>query len=316
MVRRGVVLAALAAGLFLVGLAAGRAQAAGAVTGATIETRHLLVSDATGRLPDAQLQALAGHAQDVLERMLELWGVEARTESLGKIRLIYDEPLRGHCTSICYVGGQGGGSQGGGKQGRAVRVFGCAQAPLMLAHKFTAALMPQPDKLLRNMLGAISELRLGNPASFPICNQDVDDWVRSFARSGTLIPLGQLGPDHESWGMREAGGGRLMAFDRMRQQRAYAEAGSFARYLAATHGLNSLKRLTRLSRTQARPWREAFEGADLGELEARWLESVNAGGAGREEQAGRLVRVMSAGAGPGAGDPCARARQMAAGEGR
>jgi len=50
-------------------------------------------------------------------------------------------------------------------------------------------------------------------------------------------------------------------------------------------------------------------------LEARWLESLQAGGAGREEQAGRLVRVMNVGAGPGAGDPCARAQQMA-GEGR
>jgi len=303
--NRALAVALLVAGLLLAGLSH--------AAGASIETPHLIVSDATGKLPDGQLKALAEHAQATLERMLELWGCDAQTESLGKILLIYDEPLRGHCTSICSVGGQGGGRAGGpagGKPTRSVRVFGCAEAPLMVAHKLTNALMPQPDKLLRNMMGAISELRVGNPASFPACNQDVDDWVRSFVRSGTLLPLSQLGPDHESWGMRDAGGGRLMAFDRHRQQRAYAEAGSFARYLAAAYGLDGLKRLTRLSRMQTRPWREAL-GADLGELEARWLESVQAGGAGREEQAGRLVRVMNA----GPGDPCARARQVA-GEGR
>ncbi|MDQ7835678.1 MAG: hypothetical protein RDU24_09880 [Humidesulfovibrio sp.] len=276
-----------------------RAQAAGAV----VETRHLLASDATGRLPDGQLQALAEQAQATLDRLLELWGCPAQTETFGKILLIYDEPLRGHCTSTCFVRGQRGG-RASGEPTRTVRVFGCAEAPLMLAHKFTAALMPQPDKLLRNMMGAISEMRLGNPMSFPACGQDVDDWVRSFARGGTLIPLGQLGPDHESWGMRDLGGGRLMALDRVRQLRAYAETASFARYLEAAHGLDSLKRLTRLSRTQARPWQEAL-GADLAELEARWLESLKAGGAGREEQAGRMARVM----GRGFGDPCALAQR-------
>ncbi len=298
--------ALLAAGLLLGGLLpVGSAQA----SSATVETQHLLVSDATGNVPDARLKALAEYAQATLERMLDLWGCDARVDSLGKIHVIYDEPLRGHCSSICYVGGQGGGRTGylsGGSPTRSVRVFGCVEAPLMLAHKFTAALMPQPDKLLRNMLGAISELRLGNPASFPSCGLGVDDWVRSFMRSGTLIPLGQLGPDHESWGMRDGGGGRLMAFDRYRQQRAYAEAGSFAHYLAAVHGLDGLMRLTRLSRMQARPWRAAL-GADLDELEARWLESLKADGAGREERIGRLVRVMNA----GPGDPCARARRVA-----
>lgn len=284
----------------------GRAQAAGAV----VETRHLLASDATGRLPDGQLQALAEQAQATLDRLLELWGWPAQTETLGKILLVYDEPIRGHCTSTCVMGGQGSG-RSGGKPTRTVRVFGCAEAPLMLAHKLTAALMPQPDKLLRNMMGAISEMRLGNPASFPACGQDVDDWVRSFGRSGTLIPLGQLGPDHESWGMRDLGGGRLMAFDRVRQQRAYAETASFARYLEAAHGLDGLKRLTRLSRTQARPWQEAL-GADLAELEARWLESLKAGGAGREEQVGRLARVM----GSGHRDPCAQAQRAASGPSR
>jgi len=281
----------------------GRAQAAGAV----VETRHLLASDATGRLQDGQLQALAEQAQATLDRLLELWGCPAQTETFGKILLIYDEPFHGHCTSTCFVGRKEGG-RAGGESTRTVRVFGCAEAPLMLAHKFTAALMPQPDKLLRNLMGAISEMHLGNPRSFPACGQDVDDWVRSFARSGTLVPLDQLGPDHESWGMRDQGGGRLMAFDRVRQQRAYAETASFARYLEAAHGLEGLKRLTRLSRAQARPWKEAL-GAELADLEGRWLESLKEGGMGREEQVGRLARVM----GSGFGDPCAQAQRAVPG---
>jgi len=181
----------------------------------------------------------------------------------------------------------------------------------VLAHKLTSALMPQPDKLLRNMWGALSEARVGDPVSFPACGQDVDDWVRAAGRAGMRIPLAELGPDHESWGMRDEGNGRLRPFDRHRQQRAYAEAASFAKYLAAAYGLDALKRVQRLSHTSsARPWREAL-GADLDELEARWLQSLQEGAPGREERVGRLERILNA----GSGDPCEYARRMA-GQGR
>ena len=286
----------------------------GAALGATLETEHLRVEDATGSLGPERLAALAALVEARLVAVAEFWGVAAQTQSLGKIRVLYDAPLRGQCTATFFQPGGGGQGQGGQNQGglnRTVRVFGCDEAPLMLSHKLTSALMPQPDKLLRNMLGALSEDRTGAALSFPACGQDVDDWARAAARGGVLIPLAQLGPDHASWGMRDEGGGRLAAFDRPRQQRAYAEAASFARYLAATYGLDALLRLQRLSHTSgARTWREAL-GADLDELEAGWLRSLRAGSTGREEHVGRLVRILNA----GPGDPCERARK-AAGEGR
>lgn len=271
-----------------------------------LETEHLSVQDTTGALGEARLSAFAARVEASLAAVLELWRLDAQAPSQGKIRVLYDEPLRGQCTATFF---QPGGLASG--KPRSVRVFGCAEAPLMLAHKLTSALMPQPDKLLRNMLGALSEERVGDPASFPACGQDADDWVRAAGRSGMRIPLAELGPDHESWGMRDEGNGRLRPSDRQRQQRAYAEAASFANYLAATYGLDALLRLQRLSHSSgARPWREAL-GADLDELEARWLESLREGSTGREEQVGRLVRILNA----GPGDPCERARR-AAGEGR
>ncbi|SNR97262.1 hypothetical protein SAMN04488503_2120 [Humidesulfovibrio mexicanus] len=267
---------------------------------AQLETEHLRVQDTTCSLGEQRLSDFAERAEASLGAVLALWGLDAQVSSQGKIRVLYDEPLRGQCTATFF---QPGGRVPGGA--RSLRVFGCAEAPLMLAHKLTSALMPQPDKLLRNMAGALSEQRVGDPMSFPACGQDVDDWVRAAVRSGTRIPLAELGPGHASWGMRDEGGGRLRSFDRQRQLRAYAEAASFAKYLADTYGLEALKRLQRLSHTSgARPWREAL-GADLDELEARWLDSLREGSAGREERVGRLVRVLNA----GVGDPCERARR-------
>ncbi|MHC1752417.1 hypothetical protein [Humidesulfovibrio sp.] len=282
----------------------------GAALGATLETEHLRVEDATGSLGPERLAALAALVEARLAAVAQFWGVDPQTQSLGKIRVMYDAPLRGQCTATFFQPGGRGQTQGGqtqGGQNRNVRVFGCDEAPLMLSHKLTSALLPQPDKLLRNMLGALSEEHVGAVRSFPACGQDVDDWVRAAARGGVLIPLAQLGPDHASWGMRDEGGGRLAAFDRPRQQRAYAEAASFARYLAGEYGLDGLKRLQRLSHTSgARPWREAL-GADLDELEAGWLRWLRSGSAGREEHVGRLVRILTS----GPGDPCERARRMA-----
>lgn len=275
----------------------------GTALGATLETERLRVEDSTGALGPERLAAFAALVEARLAAVAEFWGVDPQTSSLGKIRIVYDAPLRGQCTATFFQ--PGGRGQGG--QNRTVRVFGCDEAPLMLSHKLTSALMPQPDKLLRNMLGALSEERTGVALSFPACGQDVDDWARAAARGGGLILLERLGPEHESWGMRDEGGGRLKPFDRQRQQRAYAEAASFARYLAGVYGLDGLKRLQRLSHTSgARPWREAL-GADLDELEAGWLRSLRSGSAGREERVGRLVRILNA----GPGDPCERARKLA-----
>lgn len=284
-------------GVILWTLLCGRALAADAV-----ETAHLSVHDATGNLGWERLVALAEREEAGLAAVRALWGLEdgeGRAGVRGKIRVLYDQPLRGQCTSTFF---QGAGGQ------RVLRVFGCPGAPLMLAHKMTSALMPQPDKLIRNMLGEISEQRLGSAASFPACGQDADDWVRAAQRAGLRIPLAELGPDHGSWGMRDEGGGRLVALDRQRQLRAYAETGSFARYLAREHGLEGLKRLQmRTLESGSRPWAEVF-GADLPELERRWLQSLK-GGADDEARATKVERLARILGGVG-GDPCERARRM------
>lgn len=261
----------------------------------SVETAHLSVHDATGSLGWERLAALAEREEAGLAAVRGLWGLE-EGEGRGKIRVIYDHSQRGQCTSTSFLGP-------GGQ--RMVRVFGCPQAPLMLAHKMTSALMPQPDKLVRNMLGEISEQRLGSAASFPACGQDADDWVRAALRAGLFLPLSELGPDHGSWGMRDEGGGRLIALDRLRQLRAYAEAGSFAKFLVREHGLDALKRMQRRTlESGSRPWEEVF-GADLPELERRWLESLK-GGAVVESRVERLARILHM-----PGDPCARARKVA-----
>jgi hypothetical protein len=179
-----------------------------------------------------------------------------------------------------------------GRRVRAVRVFGSPAAPHMLAHKLTSALMPQRDKLLRNMLGILSERRLGNPDAFPMCGHGADAWVLAFLDAGTFLPLRDLGPDHAAWGMADAGGGRMQVLDRARQQRAYAEAGSFAEWLLTTFGLDALKRLQRLSQGDGRPFRAAL-GSDLEELEGRWLAALRAREPELRDEATLLGRIFA-----------------------
>ena len=128
----------------------------------------------------------------------------------------------------------------------------------MMAHKLTSAVFPQKDKLIRNIMGILSEAHVGNPATFPMCGYSSDDWVLALLKSDSYIPLGELGPDHESWGMRDDGGGKLSILDKARQHRAYAEAGSFGNYLFQTHGISKIKQLHRLSQEKSRPWQDVF----------------------------------------------------------
>lgn len=268
----------LAAGLLLAGTAWASSEA--------VETRHLVVRDAVGTLSPVELQGFAERAQELLERILVFWSVDDGVERFGKIRVVLDGAPRGGCTSVFYWDRQGGGVV------RAVRVFGCVDAPQTLAHKLTAALLPQKDKLIRNMLGLIAEQELGNRRSFPLCGLAADDWVAALAQTNSLLALKDLGPDHESWGMRDVGNGRVMVHDRPRQHAAYVETGSFGAYLYRTYGLDRLKRLQRLSQGQSRPMQEAF-GRSLQELEADWLNALKASAAARPEaqaQAARLLR--------------------------
>jgi len=292
----GNILGALALAAWL--LLSGAAQAAGAV----IETRHLLVSDATGNVPDARLGDLAEQAQAMLERVLSFWSADSGVDRFGKIRVVFDVPRRGNYSCVFYWAGRGP------ERVRCVRVFGFDKPVQMLAHKLTSAVFPQQDKLIRNMMGILAEEQLGNPLTFPRCGFGSDDWVLALRTAGAFVPLKELGPDHGSWGMKDAGGGMLMVLDRPRQHRSYAEAGSFGRYLFQTYGLGKLLRLQRLSQEIKRPWQDVF-GLDLQELEAHWLAALTAGEQAREAD-------VALAAGFWAADPvsaCTQAQQLASG---
>lgn len=289
----------LLAAMVLVFLLGGAAQAADTA----VETRDLVVSDGTGSMPDAQLKDLAGQAQEMLERVLSFWSGDSGAGRFGKIRVVFDVPRRGGTSCVFYWQGRGP------ERVRVVRVYGFDKPLQMLAHKLTSAVFPQQDKLIRNMMGILAEAQLGNPLTFPRCGFGSDDWVLALLKAGAFIPLGELGPDHESWGMKDAGGGRLMVLDRARQHRAYAEAGSFGGYLFQTYGLGRILRLQRLSHEKTRPWLEVF-GLGLPQLEAQWLAALKAGEQARVAEVALVAGFYDA-------DPvtaCAQAQRLASGK--
>ncbi|PKN07857.1 MAG: hypothetical protein CVU73_10645 [Deltaproteobacteria bacterium HGW-Deltaproteobacteria-8] len=280
-------------------LLAGAAQAASAV----VETRDLLVSDATGNVSEARLADLAGQAQAMLERVLTFWSADSGVGRFGKIRVIFDVPRRGNYSCVFYWAGRGP------ERVRNVRVFGFEGPVQMLAHKLTSAVFPQQDKLIRNMMGILTEEQLGNPLTFPRCGFGSDDWVLALLKARAYIPLDELGPDHESWGMKDAGGGRLMVLDRPKQHRSYAEAGSFGGYLFQTYGPGKILRLQRLSHEIKRPWQDVF-GLGLEELEANWLSTLKAQAQAREAEISVVSRFLDA-------DPvtaCTQAQRLASGK--
>ena len=170
---------------------------------ASVETAHLIVTDATGKLSSGQLERLAGDAQETMNKVLSFWLANPKISRFGKIRVIFDAPRREVYSSVFYW------DKKGGKATRVVQVFGTEGAPQMMAHKLTSAIFPQKDKLIRNIMGILSEAQIGNPLTFPMCGFDSGDWVSAFLENGSYIHLRELGPDHESWGMRDAGGGKL-----------------------------------------------------------------------------------------------------------
>lgn len=258
MIRKVIVASILVAGLVIAGLS----QA----SNTTMETRHLIVSDATGNLSNNQLKALADLAEALLESILTFWSADSGIDRFGKIRVVFDEPRREVYSSFFYWDKQGD------RRIRIVRVFGSTGTPHMMAHKLTSAVFPQKDKLIRNMMGILTEAHIGNPLSFPRCGLDSDEWVLALLESKSYIPINELGPDHESWGMKDSGG-KLSIHDKSRQHRAYAEAGSFGNYLFQSYGINKIKQLQRLSHEKDRPWQEVF-GASIQELETNWLKAI------------------------------------------
>ncbi len=76
MIRGMIVVSILVAGLLIAGLS----QASSAV----IETQHLIVSDATGKLSNDQLKSLADQAQAMLGRILAFWSADSGVDRFGK----------------------------------------------------------------------------------------------------------------------------------------------------------------------------------------------------------------------------------------
>lgn len=267
----------------------------------TVETAHLLVSAAPSDVSEAKLEALAGKAEQTLADVVKFWSIDPRLERFGKIRVVFDAPRRNGYTSVFFW------RQEGGRRFRTVLVLGFEEPPQMLAHKLSSAIFMQRDKMIRNMLGILTEINLGNPATFPMCGFDVDDWAGLFLSTGTAIALEELGPSDESWGMAEGGDGRIIVLNRQRQHKAYAEAGSFAAYLERRYGKDKLKALNRAALDgSGRSWRAIF-GEDLTQLEAAWRTEVATRWAGRPNQAGTLATLVAT-------DPataCTAARQLA-----
>lgn len=285
----------------VVWLAVSLAQGLATPHGQTLETPYLIVSDATGTLGDAQLKRIADQAQETLNKVLAFWSADPAVARFGKIRVIIDAPRRDFYSCVFYW------AQEDGRRVRVVRVHGTEGAPEMLAHKLTSALFPQKDKLIRNLMGILAEAQAGNPLTFPGCGYCSDEWVRAILEVKSYIPLDRLGPDHESWGMSDAGGGKLMIHDKAKQHKAYAETGSFGNYLFQTYGVQKFKRLQKLSREQERPWREAF-GASLTELETAWLKSLRKGGKANTNTVSLLRELLR----ENPDTACAKAQKQAA----
>jgi hypothetical protein len=265
-----------------------------------LETSHLIVTDTTGNLSNEQLKRLADHAQETLNRILAFWSADPGIARFGKIRVVFDVPRRDVYSSVFYW------DKKGDQRIRIVQVFGADGEPQMMAHKLTSAVFPQKDKLIRNMMGILTEAQVGNPLTFPMCGFGSDEWVSALLETKSYIPLNELGPDHESWGMKDAGGGKLLILDKAKQHKAYAETGSFGNYLFKTYGISKIKRLQRLSQEKKRPWQDVF-GVSLTELEANWLKHLRTNGETREEKVSIVLKLFER----NPGTACSEAQKLA-----
>jgi hypothetical protein len=138
-----------------------------------------------------------------------------------------------------------------------------------------------------------------------MCGFSSDEWVLALLETKSYIPLNDLGPDHESWGMKDGGDGKLSILDKAKQHKAYAETGAFGNYLFNTYGIAQIKRLQRLSQEKDRPWQEAF-GIRLPELEANWLKTLKVNGNTRRENVSIVLKLFET----NPGTACAEAQEL------
>ncbi len=237
-----------------------------AVSGHAWETDTFIVTDLTGHLSQERQRTLTRQAQTQLDQVLRFYDERSGVEQSGKIHLEFDQPRKGIYATVFLMEPRGRG------RARVVRVFGVEKEPQQLAHKLTHASFPSPDKLIRNMMGIPMEMRYGNPLSFPMCGYHAADWVAAFRQNKAYIPLAELGPEHEQWGMTTENGVPVTR-NRARQHIMYAESAAFGDYLLQTHGAERMKRFWRESKGGKRPWEGVF-GSSLTQLEAVWLADL------------------------------------------
>ena len=240
--------------------------------GVKIQTEHLVVDDVQQQLSASELERFAADAEKAFTRAADFWSVP---EKRGRIILELHKEHKDHAFSVFQMESSKEGKR------RFVRVYG-VKNPQEMVHKLTHALFPTEDKLIRNMMGIPTELRFGNPRSFPMCGYDPDTWVTAIRRTGSYIPLAGLGEDHEDWGMSFQGKTPVVS-DKKRQHASYAEAGSFGNFLLNRFGVGKIKAFVRSSREEMRPWQKVF-GLDIRELEAEWLKSLDTAGKTAEDQ--------------------------------
>lgn len=243
------------------------------VCAANVETAHLIVDDFQGQLSVVKLESIAADAEAAFVKASAFWDVPERKG--GKIVLELHREHAGYSFAVFQIESTEEGKRS------VVRLYG-VENPKEMVHKLTHAIFPTEDKLIRNMIGIPTEARFGNPRSFPMCGYDVDSWTAAIRRSGSYIPLKELGEKHEAWGMTFKGKTPTVS-DRKRQHASYAEAGSFGTFLLDRYGVGKVKAFYRASKDQSRPWREVF-GRDLVELEAEWLQSLETPGKVSEER--------------------------------
>jgi len=295
MIRIAIVLLMFVSGLLTPALSQG--------SDTTLETSHLIASDATGTLSIEQLRRLADHAQETLNRILAFWSADPGIDRFGKIRVVFDVPRRDVYSSVFYW------DKKGDQRIRIVRVFGTDGEPQMMAHKLTSAVFPQKDKLIRNIMGILTEAHVGNPLTFPMCGFGSDEWVSALLKTKSYIPLSELGPDHESWGMKDSGGGKLSILDKAKQHKAYAETGSFGKYMFQTYGIKKIKQFQRLSQEKDRPWQDVF-GVGMQELEANWLKTLRENGKAGEKNVSIVLKLFE----KNPGTACAEAQKLVTGK--
>lgn len=250
--------------------------------GGKAETEHFVVNDLDGRLTKETLERFAAGAEAEFSKVADFWSLPYNTEENGKILLELKRDQGGKSFTVFQLETAGEGTR------RVLRVQGI-ENPQELAHKMTHALFPTGDKLIRNMMGIPTETRFGNPGSFPMCGCDLDAWVSVLIKTGDYIPLSELRPEHEEWGMTFKDKTPSVS-DRKKQHASYIEAGSFGSFLIRRFGTEKVKAFYQASLRHPRPWKKIF-GLDLAGLEAEWLKTVDDFGRGNAAQAAYLEKL-------------------------